>query len=297
VLPNCGLFWWDRLPRTLGEAHTCAVDAVFQAGLCTDLLEDYREKLDNEARDSLANYFASTMFQIFDANVRLSRYLHSLGHEFTAVAIGIERFEGAIAPNVHALVHYVTFEMFGQALNAVIHTEVPRDQQSWGEITAEDPAWEESPPLREIKKHEIAKHIDVVEAAWAGQSIISWDHVGELWIRLEQEVCRAYDRRLITGRVCAYPEDREEENDAGTEAAKWDGATEARNKWLYGQCRDLVPYASIVFGLKEKAEWDPIESFSGIKRAANAYAARKGLPAIPRRQRGRRGKEGKSERM
>ena len=103
-------------------------------------------------------------------------------------------------------------------------------------------------------------------------------------------MCRAYDRRLIAGRVCAYPEDREEEeeeNKTDSETAQWDSVTEARNKWLYEQCTEVMPYATIILRLKEKSDWEPIESISGVKRAANAYAERKGLPPIPRRQRGR----------
>ena len=68
---------------------------------------------------------------------------------------------------------------------------------------------------------------------------------------------------------------------------KWDKATEARNKWLYDQCCKVVAYTTIEKQLRKKPpSWDRL-GVNGIKRAANAYAKRHGLPPIPTRQNGR----------
>ena len=70
----------------------------------------------------------------------------------------------------------------------------------------------------------------------------------------------------------------------------WDQESEQRNKWLYEQCNANVPYQTIIIELKAKAsrkQWNPIESVPGIKRAAEAYAKRMGLPLPPTRTPGR----------
>lgn len=67
---------------------------------------------------------------------------------------------------------------------------------------------------------------------------------------------------------------------------KWDKATEARNKWLYEQCCKVVPYNTIKLQLKNKPKsWGRL-GINGIKKAANAYAARHDRPEIPKRQSG-----------
>jgi hypothetical protein len=264
-----------------------ATDAVVQAAVATSYLADYEEAKRDGDRDALARVFARSMLALFDSNVALSWSLYSLGNEFSAVAPRIERFQDHIAPNVHALVHYVTFDKFRQTYNAVVHKAIPQDQQQWGELTGEDYTWEKSRSSLDITERHIVEHIAVAQAAWLEEPIISFEHAEELRIRLEQELCRAYDRRLVAGRVCAYPEDREEEDDSSAEEARWDNPTEARNKWLYEQCLEIVPYASIIRELGKNPEWAPIWSPSGIKRAANAYASRKKLRPIPRRQSGR----------
>jgi len=63
---------------------------------------------------------------------------------------------------------------------------------------------------------------------------------------------------------------------------------DARDKWIYQKCVALVPYASIVRQLKEKAKWELIDSIQGIKLAAKRYAERNCLPPIPSRQPGRK---------
>jgi hypothetical protein len=64
-----------------------------------------------------------------------------------------------------------------------------------------------------------------------------------------------------------------------------DRATEVRNKWIYEQCRKLVPYDAIALKLKKKPKsWLRIVSKQGIRHAAQRYAARHSLPPIPARQ-------------
>ena len=72
------------------------------------------------------------------------------------------------------------------------------------------------------------------------------------------------------------------------DAPQWDENTEARNKWLYGQCRKGKKYSAIIADLKNKPKsWARLEHPNSIKKAAEAYATRKQLPPIPRRSAGR----------
>jgi hypothetical protein len=68
-----------------------------------------------------------------------------------------------------------------------------------------------------------------------------------------------------------------------------DAKTEARDKWIYSECRKLTPYKSIIAQLRRKPKtWERIESVPGIKRAAEAYATRHNLELPPARKRGRK---------
>lgn len=69
---------------------------------------------------------------------------------------------------------------------------------------------------------------------------------------------------------------------------RWDKATEARNKWLYEQCKKGTPYKQIIAKLREKPKsWGRISTVQGIKKAALAYADRHGLEPPPPRKGGR----------
>jgi hypothetical protein len=61
-------------------------------------------------------------------------------------------------------------------------------------------------------------------------------------------------------------------------------ATAARDRWIYRQCCKGTAYKDIIAELQKKKRWNPIHSVQGIRKAAQAYAERKGLPPIPRRQ-------------
>jgi hypothetical protein len=66
-----------------------------------------------------------------------------------------------------------------------------------------------------------------------------------------------------------------------------DRKLEARDKWLYQQCCNGVPYKEIKSQLDEKCRtkgWQRIESVQGIRAAALTYCARHHLPAPPSRQ-------------
>jgi hypothetical protein len=78
----------------------------------------------------------------------------------------------------------------------------------------------------------------------------------------------------------------------GDTATGWDPATEARNKWIYGECMKGVAFASIIARLRNKPKkWGRISTVGGIKNAANTYATRHNLSQIPTRQPGRRPSE------
>lgn len=61
-----------------------------------------------------------------------------------------------------------------------------------------------------------------------------------------------------------------------------------RNAWLYGECCKGIPYFEIRQRLKKKPKnWERIESDQGIKKAAERYAERFGLPMPASRKPGR----------
>ena len=75
-------------------------------------------------------------------------------------------------------------------------------------------------------------------------------------------------------------------NDAGVFP---DAATEARDKWIYGECCKRTIYTTIISKLDRKPKtWGRISSPQGIKNPATCYATRHKLPPIPLRQRGRK---------
>jgi hypothetical protein len=68
-----------------------------------------------------------------------------------------------------------------------------------------------------------------------------------------------------------------------------DKAMEARNKWIYQQCRKgrAMPLDAIKAKLARLAPqrgWEPIESIQGLRAAANRYAKRHNKLPIPNRQ-------------
>jgi hypothetical protein len=65
---------------------------------------------------------------------------------------------------------------------------------------------------------------------------------------------------------------------------------EARDKWIYDQCRKMTDYKKIVGQLKRRIlvqrkgrAWKSLFSAQSVRQAAIRFANRKGLPAIPRR--------------
>jgi hypothetical protein len=64
-------------------------------------------------------------------------------------------------------------------------------------------------------------------------------------------------------------------------------SNDPRDEWLYKQCNKLVRYRIIESELAKKNKWEPLSGASSIKKAANSYAKRRGLPLIPPRQKGR----------
>jgi hypothetical protein len=71
----------------------------------------------------------------------------------------------------------------------------------------------------------------------------------------------------------------------------WDAATEARNKWIYEKCKEVMPYSQIICRLGNEAGgkgWDSIGTTNGIKRARDEYIKRHGLKPLPNRHPGRR---------
>jgi hypothetical protein len=67
-----------------------------------------------------------------------------------------------------------------------------------------------------------------------------------------------------------------------------ESAIELRDRWIYTLCMEGAPYRSIIIALRDHpSRWETIESVQGIKRAAEDYAKRHGLPLPPKRQHGR----------
>ena len=62
-----------------------------------------------------------------------------------------------------------------------------------------------------------------------------------------------------------------------------------RDRWLYGELSDVTkPLKSTLGRFQRQAElkdWEPIGTIEGIKRAANRYAERHSLDALPKRTR------------
>lgn len=120
---------------------------------------------------------------------------------------------------------------------------------------------------------------------WAESEQVARDGAG-----LANPIRREYGREEVPG-------DEETAGDGGqpndnqsaeeSRAPVWDAQTEARNKWLYEECCNVTIYKTIIAELEKRTDWEQITSPGGIKRAANAYATRKGLSSIPPRQGGR----------
>jgi hypothetical protein len=69
---------------------------------------------------------------------------------------------------------------------------------------------------------------------------------------------------------------------------QWDATTEARNKWIYQQAMEGVPWGEIVRKLRTKSRnWETLGSVNGVKKAADAYAAWRHLEPPPPRRAGR----------
>lgn len=102
----------------------------------------------------------------------------------------------------------------------------------------------------------------------------------DYWARLEGESYAA-------GKLAPVDDESPTSDATQNDRPQWDENTESRNKWLYEECCKVTPYKKIIGSLKQRSDWEPLDSAAAIKRAANAYANRNSLPAIPRRQSGR----------
>ena len=275
--------WLDRIPLSLREPYELAVEVLHGWGQVDGMFDLVSESVGNYAKDPVAEWIADRLLDLKSETVDLIPALDLVADEFRATGTPVEKLGGYYASSAHDLV--ATFTTYKwPILWAAIRREatdkpelkaIPDDLR-WAPLTAAD----------------LLDHFEAVRAACLEPPQLSGDKSEKLDAWLEQEVCRAYDRRFDTQR--SYPKDME---DSELDEVQWDEETEARNKWLYEQCWRIVPYSKIIRDLdtlcKEKG-WDPIRSIPGIKRAANAYAKRKGKPRIPRRRSGRpRGRPGK----
>jgi hypothetical protein len=83
------------------------------------------------------------------------------------------------------------------------------------------------------------------------------------------------------------PQDAREGRKRTAATGSRDRKLEARDKWLYQQCCNGVPYKEIQSRLEEEGRrkgWRKIGSVQGIRAAALKYAERHQLPAPPSRQ-------------
>lgn len=60
-----------------------------------------------------------------------------------------------------------------------------------------------------------------------------------------------------------------------------------RDQYIYDSRVKQVPYKRIIAEIKRNNSWDYIDSHQGVKRAADRFAERQGLPKPPQGKRGR----------
>lgn len=71
---------------------------------------------------------------------------------------------------------------------------------------------------------------------------------------------------------------------AGAPVGPRPSGNDDRDRWIYQECREGAPYKQVIAQLRDRSEWEPIESAQGIRAAAKRYAERMGLPPPPRRK-------------
>jgi hypothetical protein len=89
-------------------------------------------------------------------------------------------------------------------------------------------------------------------------------------------------RRALTTQWLLAPKRKEK---ATTPRAK--NVNEARDRWIYEQCKGTLTYNQIIAELdrmRKKKPWRKISTIQGIRHVARAYAARHDLPLPPPRQ-------------
>ena len=100
---------------------------------------------------------------------------------------------------------------------------------------------------------------------------LAWDWEEQQFV-IDGEIVGEFPKRLIA-------------------SAGWQQDEFTRNAWIYEQAMRGEAYGTICRRLEnQRPEWGRIDSPQGIKRAAERFADRLGLPHPPQRARGRRRK-------
>jgi hypothetical protein len=106
---------------------------------------------------------------------------------------------------------------------------------------------------------------------------------GGHWLHVRDELCKFYNAALEElGRRLPPPGGK-----AKAKAIRRDKETEARDKWIYGQCCKGTPHEEIVAELRRRAAnhgWRVVSSKQRIQQIGNEYADRHGIPKPPPRQ-------------
>lgn len=107
------------------------------------------------------------------------------------------------------------------------------------------------------------------------------------WSRLRGAVARLGEHARSVLRAIAPDHAEAAPRKARRRPRPWHADTESRNRFVYEQCCEGLPYCLIIEETQARPEWEPLNAISSVKRAAGAYAERHALPPIPKRRGGR----------
>ena len=260
--------WLDEIPNSLRLPWELAGGTLLTMMRLANILEQHAQREDPDANTADAEEFATNAVHLRDVVDELDKALELVRDEFAAVANGAVELLGCY----HWSAHEAVFS-FGDRWAEVWLAIAPTICSGFNDLPVSEMA------KIEIAESDIAEHFEYASKAFAKRPC-RIESQQRLDCELAQEVCRAYDRRLVTKR--SYPIDEEK-----GELPPWDEATLARNKWIYETACNGVAYTKMILQMKTHEDWEAIFTTPGLTRAGNAYARFKGLPEIPGRKPGR----------
>jgi hypothetical protein len=189
ALPN----WRDQAPRSLATA-TIAATHLYSA-------------MDSATCSFKSRNWAQLPVDLDDVKrllPRLADVLAVTGHEFVSVATDIYRDEYRVrpmngllgvslcCPSAHDFVCELAERFHHCVFAKVVEAVFP------GSTRFPQRIWEDK--LKAVTEEDISSHLDVAKPAVAAYSAIERPSFSEIHVRLQQELCRAMEQRLITGR-------------------------------------------------------------------------------------------------